>query len=91
MPEATPWISQQDRATKGWAALCAKTDSFCLQAVERLASDATGVIRITYEHSASFFGLPHPPVSFLIVLAPPSDRQRTFRQKENPAARRSAG
>ena len=70
-PRLTPWITEARRQREGWAAICPAADGRCRDGVDRLAGNASGVIRTEYEHAATFLGRSNPPVRFAFVLVPP--------------------
>jgi 4-amino-4-deoxy-L-arabinose transferase-like glycosyltransferase len=71
-PRWTPWITAERRMREGWAAVCAVADKSCVAGVERAAGTAAGVVRVEYEHAATFLGMRGPPVRFAFILVPPA-------------------
>ena len=72
-PQLTPWIAEDRRPRDGWAAVCPAVEQVCLSLVRLAAAQATGAIRLEFEHAAAFLGRRGPPVRFVFVLVPPSE------------------
>lgn len=72
-PAWTPWITDAERARRGWAAVCpAVEERACVALMKRAAAQSAGVTRVEFEHAAEFLGRRGPTMRFVFVLVPPS-------------------
>jgi len=71
-PASTPWITDAERARRGWAAVCPAIEPTCVSLMQRADAKSAGVTRVEFDHAAKFLGRRGPTMRFVFVLVPPS-------------------
>jgi 4-amino-4-deoxy-L-arabinose transferase-like glycosyltransferase len=70
-PSSTPWADEPRWTREGVAWVCPVDDAVCVKAIEAYSAKAPDRRRTEVTLTRTFLGIPGPPHSYLVIVAPP--------------------